>query len=73
MKGARTLSDLSSGSMLRIACKRCQRFGKLRITRLLDEHGADAALPDVAKALQAGCPRDGQYGGCFVHFPDLVT
>jgi hypothetical protein len=73
MVGALTLSDMSPDMMLHIACKRCDRRGQLRVSSLIDQHGADAALPDVARALQAGCEHDGQFGGCFVFFPELTA
>ncbi len=37
---------------------------------LVETYGLDAGLPAIASALEEGCPRKGQPGGCFVIFPD---
>ena len=53
-------------------CDRCGRAGRYRLATLVREYGGDAGLPDVAAALEGGCPRKGQHGGCFVVWEDLV-
>jgi hypothetical protein len=52
------LGDIAIGrTWLEVRCSRCTRHGRLRIARLLAEHGADAAGPDVLRALTADCPK----------------
>jgi hypothetical protein len=41
-----------------VRCSRCERRGRLRLARLIAEHGADAALPILRHAL-AGLHRAG--------------
>jgi hypothetical protein len=31
--------------MLEVACRRCERRGRLRVTKLIEQHGADMELP----------------------------
>ena len=40
--------------------------GRYRVATLVEHYGLDAGLPAIASALEEGCPRKGQYGGCFV-------
>jgi hypothetical protein len=35
--------------LFEIACNRCDRRGRLRIDRLLAEHGADMPMPDLLR------------------------
>jgi hypothetical protein len=54
----RLLGDLGGRlQWLNVRCGRCPRHGRLRIARLLAEHGADAAGPDVLRALVGDCPK----------------
>ncbi len=39
---------------------------------LVERYGLDTGLPEIAAALEEGCPRKGEHGGCFVIFPELV-
>jgi len=61
-------------TMLVVACRKCERRGRLRISRLIAEHGDD---PPNLKALFAhDCPRFTNpsvsiYERCGVHFPEL--
>jgi hypothetical protein len=42
--------------MLEVACRRCERRGRLRIERLIAGHGADISLPELRMILPgAGC------------------
>ena len=71
--GANTLEDLPAGvRMVDLVCTRCERHGRLRVDRLIAEHGAGAGLPDVAFAIAkaAGCPRfdDVIWRRCDVYF-----
>ena len=69
--GAITLGRLRGKlSMLEIACSRCDRAGRLRLDRLLAQHGADIGLPDLRTVLPHDCPRIGSItiDRCGVHF-----
>ena len=33
---------------LEVHCQRCDRYGRLRLGKLIEEHGADMDLPDPA-------------------------
>jgi hypothetical protein len=60
--------------MLEIACSRCERRGRLRVARLIEQYGADMRLPELRYILAADCPRvvaDKVYDRCGVHYPQL--
>ncbi len=38
---------------------------------LVETYGLDAGLPAIASALEEGCPRKGEHGGCFVVWEEL--
>jgi hypothetical protein len=40
-----------------VRCGRCDRHGRLHLGRLIAEHGADASVPDMPRALTGGCPK----------------
>jgi hypothetical protein len=40
-----------------VKCGRCDRHGRLHLRRLVAEHGADAGVPDVLRALVGDCPK----------------
>jgi hypothetical protein len=62
--GAYTLADVAArAAMLEVACRKCDRRGRLNVAGLIQEHGADAKLPDLKDALAGGCPRRGKIGG----------
>jgi hypothetical protein len=42
-------------TMLEVACRRCERRGRLRISRLIAEHGT--AVLDLCAIIAADCPR----------------
>jgi len=57
-----------------VSCNRCDRRGKLRTARLLDEHGPDLSVPALRRILAADCPRmvEGKFHDiCGVFFPGL--
>ncbi len=58
MRGdAVTLNDIADKiTMLEIACRRCERRGRLRVARLIEQHG-DMRLPELRYILAADCPR----------------
>ena len=45
-------------AMLEVACSRCERRGRLRVDRLIEQHG-DAELPDLRLILPGDCPKAG--------------
>src|SRR3954447_17184974 len=60
---------------LEVRCSRCERRGRLRLTRLIADHGAGTGLPDLAVRLAAGCPKiqaPDLGERCWVHFPQLL-
>jgi hypothetical protein len=59
--------------MLEVACRRCDRRGRLSLARLIAEHG-HAGLPDLRILLAADCPHIRSaaiYNRCGVYFPQL--
>jgi hypothetical protein len=61
-------------AMLDVACRRCERRGRLRLDRLLAEHGPEMPLPELRMILAGDCPHAGSvsiYDKCRVHFPQL--
>ncbi len=60
--------------MVEVACRRCPRRGRLRLSGLLDQHGPDMPVPDLIRLLSADCPRriaGGMYDACGAHLPGL--
>jgi hypothetical protein len=51
--GSLTLSDIREPT-LTIACKRCGRYGRYNVARLITAHGADARLTELLVTL-ANC------------------
>ena len=50
--GSLSLDDISKCyRMLEVRCGHCTRSGRLRIDKLIDEHGRDMSLPDLRKHL----------------------
>ncbi len=48
--GSLSLDDFSKRfRMLEVRCGHCTRRGRLRIDKLIDEHGRDMSLPDLRK------------------------
>ena len=48
------------------------RRGRYRVASLVETYGLDAGLPDIASALEEGCPRKGEPGGCFMVWEGLA-
>ena len=74
--GVITLGDMEAKGMrmLEVACRRCERRGRLSIARLIAEHGSGAL--DLCAIIAADCPRMQDksvaiYERCGVHFPEL--
>ena len=74
--GAVTLGELAGRvERLEARCRRCERHGRLRLARLIADHGAGTGLPDLAVRLAAGCPKartPDLAERCFVHFSQLL-
>ena len=77
MRQVVTLGDLVSRlERLEIRCRRCERRGRTRLARLIEEHGAEMALPELGHRLAAGCPRATATDlsvRCCVYYPALVS
>ena len=76
MRQSVRLGDVEHLVHLEIACRRCDRHGRMRIAKLIAEHGAEIGLPDVAVRLATGCPNARAADPamrCFVCFPQLVA
>ncbi len=41
--------------MLEVRCSKCSRSGRLKIDKLIDEHGRAMSLPDLRKVLSGDC------------------
>ena len=74
--GVITLGDMRAKgvTMLEVACDRCERRGRLRIERLIAEHGS--RVLDLCAIIAADCPRmqnpsTSICDRCVVHFPQL--
>ena len=71
--GAVTLRQIhGTREMLDVHCDRRGRAGRYRVATLVERYGVDAGLPDIASALEEGCPRKGEHGGCFVVWEGLA-
>ncbi len=54
--GSLSLDDISKCyRMLEVRCGNCTRSGRLRIDKLIDEHGRDMSLPNLRKHLVGNC------------------
>jgi hypothetical protein len=55
--GVITLAEMRAKgmTMLEVACRRCERRGRLRIERLIAEHGSGPL--DLGAIIAADCPR----------------
>jgi hypothetical protein len=77
MKTTITLGDMERRGMrmLAVACRRCDRRGRLSIARLIAEHGRDEDC-DLRRVIAHDCPKMQKsssdiYDRCGVHFPEL--
>jgi hypothetical protein len=56
--GAVQLDDIAGKiTMLEIACRRCERRGRLLVSRLIEQHGAGMRLPELRYIVASDCPR----------------
>jgi hypothetical protein len=60
--------------MLEVSCNRCGRRGRLRMDRLLADHGPALPIPELRRIVAADCDRMQAmkiHDVCGVHFPAL--
>ncbi len=73
--GSLSLDDISKRyHMLEVRCGKCTRSGRLKIDKLIDEHGRDMSLPDLRKHLDGDCEQNSAAGladQCQVFYPQL--
>ncbi len=73
--GSLSLDDASKRfRMLEVRCGHCTRSGRLRIDKLIDEHGREMSLPDLRAFLAADCEHKSAAGlayQCQVFYPQL--
>ena len=56
-RGSIALGELQGKlTMLDVACHRCERRGRVGLSRLIEEHGADTGLSDLWTKLAGDCP-----------------
>ena len=69
-----TLGDVARRiTMLAIACRRCERRGRLSVDRLIERHG-DMRLPELRLTLAGDCPKAAVVSisdQCDIYFPGL--
>jgi hypothetical protein len=62
-------------TMLEIACRRCERRGRLSVRRLIEQHGAEMGLPELGDVLRGDCPKAEAIPTserCSLFFPQLL-
>ena len=73
--GSLSLDDISKHfNMLDVRCGNCTRSGRLKIDKLIDEHGRDMSLPDLRKHLVGDCEHKSvarRKDQCQVFYPQL--
>ncbi len=56
--GSLSLADVAERTPdLAAACNRCDRAGRYRMSRLIEQHGASCSVPDLLRLLSADCPK----------------
>ncbi len=75
MTGSLSLDDVNKRfHMLEVRCGNCTRRGRLRIDKLIDEHGRDMSLPDLRIILAGECEHKTavrRKDQCQVFYPQL--
>jgi hypothetical protein len=75
MRQVVTLGDLVGRTKrLEVRCSRCDRAGRVKLARLIAEHGSDLPMPELAVRLATGCAKaqaTSPAERCFVVFPQL--
>jgi len=55
-----SLADIATRiDMLEMRCGRCERAGRLRVSRLIEKHGGSMRLPDLRSELARDCDHAG--------------
>ena len=71
-----SLADIASWiEMLDVRCSRCDRKGRLNVTRLIDREGGETKLVDLRRTLAGYCDKADalDYERCDVFFPQLKS
>ena len=75
MTGSLSLDDVGRRfRMLEMRCGHCPRIGRLRIDKLIDEHGREMTLPDLRTILAGDCEHmtaARRKDQCQVYYPQL--
>ena len=75
MPGSLSLDDIGKRfAMLEVRCGKCTRHGRLRVDKLIDEHGRQMSLPDLRTMLAADCEHKTaarRKDQCQVFYPQL--
>ncbi len=75
VSGSMSLDDFSKRfRMLEVRCGHCTRSGRLRIDKLIDEHGREMSLPDLRSILASDCEHKTaarRKDQCQVFYPQL--
>ncbi len=74
--GALSLGQLAARlTHLEVRCRRCERRGRLRLDRLIAQHGTDFPGPELRWVLAGDCPnRNASLSErCSVYFPNVPT
>jgi len=75
VSGSLSLDDVGKRfHMLEVRCGNCPRIGRLRIDKLIDEHGRDMSLPDLRTILAGDCKHmtaTRRKDQCQVFYPQL--
>ena len=75
MPDAITLANIADRARrLKIACRACERHGRLSVAKLVAQHGPEFTIPDLLRLLSADCPkaRKASYTDpCGIHCPEL--
>jgi hypothetical protein len=74
--GSLTVGDLAGKlEVLNVACSKCKRRGRYRISTLLAQLGPNGRLTEWRAAIMADCPKvlaASHWDACGAHLPDLV-
>ena len=74
-RGSITLGEFQGKlDLLEIKCHRCNRHGRVGLTRLIEEHGADMGLPDLWQSLSGDCQHalsTALNNRCAIYYPQL--
>lgn len=74
-RGSITLAELQGKiDLLEIKCHRCERHGRVSLSRLIEEYGADRGLPDLWEALAGDCEHarsSSVQNRCAIYYPQL--